>query len=64
MKIAPALIFLFSLIAFLIVIISYGQLNKSLLRAQQLRSDIIDKNVQLEKSKIIEASEKELKSLI
>ena len=58
--IAPAMLYALSLIALAILIISYWQLNKSLLLAQQLQSDVIHKTVQLEKSNLIESNQQQL----
>jgi PAS domain S-box-containing protein len=61
---APAMLLLLSLMALAVVFIAYWQLNKSLLNAQQLNNEVINQKIQLEKNKHIEASQKELKSLI
>ncbi len=63
-KITPLIFFILCLLGLIILILTFWQLNKSLLRAQQLQIDMIHKNVQLEKNERIEASQKELQSLI
>lgn len=56
--IAPATLFSLSIIALVILFVSYWQLNKSLLQAQQLKAEQIKQAVQLEKTKEIKDSEK------
>jgi PAS domain S-box-containing protein len=61
MFLAPAMLFIFSMIALCILFIAFYQLNKSLLHAQQLKTQV-DATI-LSKNKI-EESQKELQSLV
>ena len=56
--IAPAMLLILSLMALAIIIVSYWQLNKSLVQAQLLKAEAIQQAVQFEKTKEIQASEK------
>ena len=56
--IAPAMLLILSLMALAILIISYWQLNKSLVQAQLLKAVAIQQAVQFEKTKEIQDSEK------
>ncbi|MBP8917104.1 MAG: CHASE3 domain-containing protein, partial [Chitinophagales bacterium] len=60
-KIAPTLLLILSLLALVILVISFVKLNKSLIRAQKLKMEISDSILS---RKLIEASEIELQSLV
>lgn len=62
--IAPAILLILCLLALVILILAYRQLDKSLVKAQQLKAETIKQAVQLEKAKEIHESEQRFQAAV